>query len=204
VSDQNVIDGRTARRNRNRDAVLEAMIELTRETNREPAIEDIAHRAGVSYRSVYRYFDDRTDLMLAAIGRVMGDVWPIFDIERLGEGPLDQRISRLVASRVAAYRELAPLTRVVVRRASTDTTVLGEYDRVRAYIREQLEAQFAPELARIDPTERRSVVAAIDVMFQFEALDFLGRHDGMTDEAMSEVLERHIRGHLGAAIATAD
>jgi hypothetical protein len=82
--------------------------------------------------------------------------------------------------------------------------VLGEYDRVRAYIREQLEAQFAPELARIDPTERRSVVAAIDVMFQFEALDFLGRHDAMTDEAMIEVLERHIRAHLGAAPVTAD
>ncbi len=204
MSDQNVIDGRTARRNRNRDAVLDAMIELTQETDREPAIEDIAQRAGVSYRSVYRYFDDRTDLMLAAIGRVMGDVWPVFDIEDLGEGPLDRRIARFVASRVAAYRQLAPLTRVVVRRASTDTTVLGEYDRVRAYIREQLETQFAPELARIEPTERASVVAAIDAMFQFEALDFLGRHDDMTDAAMTEVLERHIRAHLGAAAATAD
>lgn len=193
-----IVDGRTARRNRNRVAVLDAMIQLVRENDQEPAIEDIAMRAGVSYRSVYRYFDDRTDLILAAVRRALGDVWPVFDVPELGEGTFDQRISRFMASRVAAYRTLAQLWRILNRRSTIEPVVMEEYDSIRAFLRAQLETQFAPELSAVDGSERTLVVAALDVMFQFEALDYLGQHDGMTDQAMSKVLDRHVRAHLGA------
>jgi len=193
-----IIDGRTARRNRNRDAVLDAMITLARETDQEPAIEEIAAQAQVSYRSVYRYFDDRTDLTLAAIGRAMGEAWSVFDVADLGEGTLDERIPRFIEPRVAAYRKLAPLSRIMTRRSATESVAMEHYDNVRAFLRDQLEMQFAPELAAAGRRERTLVIAALDVMFQFEALDFLGQHDGMTDGAMSKVLERHVRAHLAA------
>ena len=96
------------------------MIALTTETGEEPAIEAVAERAGVSYRSVYRYFDDRTELLLAAIGRLMGEVWPIFDIEHLGEGTFDERLERLIRARIDAYRRLAPLTRLAMRRSVSE------------------------------------------------------------------------------------
>ena len=41
-----VIDGRTARRNRNKAAVLDALIELAHEGHEEPPIELIAERGG--------------------------------------------------------------------------------------------------------------------------------------------------------------
>ena len=179
------------------------MIELTRESDEEPAVEMIADRAGVSYRSVYRYFDDRTELMLAAIARVMGDVRPIFDIEELGEGRLDGRISRFISSRLDAYRELAPLTRLAVRRSLTEPVVSVEFDSIRAFLRAQLVNQFAPELEHVEASERDLVVTALDVMFQFEALEFLNRHQGMTDDGMTWVLTRHVHAHLDAAAAAA-
>jgi TetR/AcrR family transcriptional regulator, regulator of autoinduction and epiphytic fitness len=196
-----LIDGRTARRNRNRDAVLDAMITLTRESHDEPPVELIAERAGVSYRSVYRYFEDRNELMLAAIGRVMGEVWPIFDIEQLGEGELDERIERFITSRLAAYGELAPLTRLAVRRSITEPAVMAEFDNVRSFLQGQLQTQFAPELDHLESSDRDLVVAALDVVFQFEALEFLSRYEGMTDEGMANVLSRHVHVHLGAAAA---
>ncbi len=195
------IDGRTARRNRNKDAVLDALIELANERGDEPPIEDIAERAGVSYRSVYRYFDDRTDLMLSAINRVMGDLWPIFDVANLGQGPLDDRIQRLIAVRLAAYRKLAPLTRSAVHRRVNEPAVAEGYDRVREYLREQLAQQFQPELAAMPATERKVALAALDTMFQFEALDYLAKHDEMTDKALARVLTRHVRAHLAATDA---
>ncbi len=191
-----VIDGRTARRQRNKDAVLDAFIELAKGSTDEPTVEAIAERAGVSYRSVYRYFDDRTDLMLSAISRVMGNVWPIFDIEQLGEGSLDDRIERFAEARIVAYHQLAPLTRLAVHRRVNEPGVGEAYDRVREYLREQLVAQFQPELVEFSGDQRQIVVAALDVMFQFEALDFLAQHDEMTDPAMAEVLGRHVRAHL--------
>ena len=199
VNTANVVDGRTARRNRNRNAVLDAMIDLTAETGEEPAIESVAERAGVSYRSVYRYFEDRTELLLAAIGRLMGDVWPIFDIERLGEGSFDERVERFVTVRLRAFRRLAPLSRLAVRRSLSEPVVTTQFDDVRTYLRDQLRTQFGPELSALPEPEQVVVVRAIDTMFQFEALDFLARFEELGDDDLAEVLHRQLHAHLAAA-----
>jgi hypothetical protein len=41
-----IVDGRTARRERNKDAVLDALIQLANEGHHEPPIELIAERQG--------------------------------------------------------------------------------------------------------------------------------------------------------------
>ena len=67
-------DGRTARRDRNREAVLDAVLELFSEDAASPAPDDVAARSGVSLRSVYRYFDDMETLIRAAMAR--SGIWP--------------------------------------------------------------------------------------------------------------------------------
>jgi AcrR family transcriptional regulator len=190
------IDGRTARRNRNKQAVLDAMIALTREQGEEPSVEAIADRAGVSYRSVYRYFDDRADLLLSAINHVMSQMWPVFDLDDLGQGPLDRRVGNLIDSRLAANRELAPLTRLAIRRAAVEPDIAVELDTLRTFLRDQIAGQFAPELERLDDADRHLAVLALDVMFQFEALEHLERLGAMQDETASAVLQRHVYAHL--------
>jgi len=193
-----IVDGRTARRNQNRERVLDAIISLAADGVDDPSVDAIAKRAGVSYRSVYRYFDDRTDLMLCAISRIIGDMWSIFEIDDLGEGPLGDRIERFTRARLAAYRQLAPLTRVAIRRTATEQTVSAEYDRVRVYMRTQLETHFAPELDRLDPADRALTVATMNVLFQFEAFEFLALYDNLSDDEMAQILQ----GHLQAQLAT--
>lgn len=193
-----VIDGRTARRNRNKAAVLDALIELAAEGDDEPAIEVIAERAGVSYRSVYRYFEDRTELMLAALGRLMDDVWPWLDPERPGDGTFDERIAAIVSDRVRIYRKLAPLGRIAVRRRVHEPDVAGHYERIRDLLCRRLASEFEPELAALPAPERSLSLASLAVAFQFEALDYLAQRDAMTDEQLEEVLAHQIRAHLGA------
>jgi AcrR family transcriptional regulator len=194
-----IVDGRTARRQRNKDAVLDAMIALAMEGNDEPSVEAIAERAGVSYRSVYRYFTDRTDLMLSAIARLMGELWPIFDIKDLGAGALDDRIEAITAVRLTSYHKMAPLTRSAMRRRVNNPAVADGYDRVREYLRDQLAQQFQPELAALAPGEREMALVALDTMFQFEALDYMANCDGVTDTELTQILARHVRAHLGTS-----
>ena len=177
-----IVDGRTARRNRNKDAVLDALIALANEGNDEPPIELIAERAGVSYRSVYRYFDDRTDLMLSAITRVMGEA--VADLRRrAARRGVARRPHRTPDSvRLTAYRKLAPLTRNAVHRRANEPAVAEGYDRVREYLRDQLAQQFEPELAAMPAADRKIALAALDAMFQFEVLDYLTVHGDMSDE----------------------
>ena len=66
-------DGRTARRDRNRELVLDAALELFREGHLEPTALQVAERSGLSPRSVFRYFEDTEALLRAAIARLLAE-----------------------------------------------------------------------------------------------------------------------------------
>ena len=55
-TDATQTDGRTARRDRNREAVLDAALALFTAGELEPTAAAVAERSGVSLRSVYRYW----------------------------------------------------------------------------------------------------------------------------------------------------
>ena len=99
-------DGRRLRRERNRDAVVQAVLELVREGELAPGVEAVAARAGLSARSVFRYFDDLDDLCRAAIARQLALVGPILGRELPHQGhvgrPGDRR--RRPAGRACSRR----------------------------------------------------------------------------------------------------
>ena len=98
-----VNDGRAARRDRNRLAVLDAMIEMFSEGSLDPTPENIAPRVGISPRSVYRYFEDRESLVRAAIDRHLETVLHLYRIPEIGTGDLEIRIERFVDRRVRLH-----------------------------------------------------------------------------------------------------
>ena len=58
-------DGRRLRRALNREAVVDALLSLYDEGNLRPGTDRIAERAGISPRSLFRYFDDRLRRLVA-------------------------------------------------------------------------------------------------------------------------------------------
>lgn len=60
------VDGRKTRRSRNKKKALDAFIKLVDEQAKLPSAEDIACEAGVSRRSIFRYFNDIDQLVVAA------------------------------------------------------------------------------------------------------------------------------------------
>ena len=62
-------DGRRQRRERNRDAVVDALLAIVADGDLAPSADAVAARAGLSTRSLFRYFDDVDDLCRAAIAR---------------------------------------------------------------------------------------------------------------------------------------
>ena len=51
------VDGRRERRAGNRQAALDALVELFGDDRFQPSTAEIAERAGISARSLFRYFD---------------------------------------------------------------------------------------------------------------------------------------------------
>ena len=95
------VDGRTLRRTRNRTAVIAALLAIIREGNLRPGASEIADRAGVSHRSIFRYFDDLDDLVLTAIDHAFEEAGPLAGVPDIGAGSLDERIATFVDARLA-------------------------------------------------------------------------------------------------------
>jgi AcrR family transcriptional regulator len=187
------VDGRTARRDRNRDAVLDAVLELFTEDMFMPGANEVAERSGVSPRSVYRYFEDAEALTRAAIDRQLELVEPLFHIPAIGEGPLDERIERFVTCRIRLWQAVGPTARAASFRASTNAVMRQQFESTRELLRGQVAQMFAPELDDLDVPEARAVLGAVDVLCEFAGLDHLRRVRALTDAQTRDILVRSLR-----------
>jgi len=190
------VDGRTARRDRNRDAVLDAVIELFAEGVLDPPAPAVADRSGVSLRSVHRYFEDRESLVRAAIARNLERIAPLFEVPGLGEGPFVERVERFVVVRLRLYDATAPMARAALLRAASNPIIAERLEATRTGLREQLEAMFAPELDALPPAERRAMAAAADVLCGFEAMEHLRVQRGFSAAKARDVVLRALAALL--------
>ena len=162
-------DGRRLRRDRNRDAVVDALLQLYSEGNLNPSAEEIAHRSGVSARSLFRYFDDVDDLCQAAISQQQANVRPLLAIAALPEAPLAERIAALVHQRGELFEAIESVATVSRLRAPFQLVVATELTQGRAFLRQQLAVLFAAELGALPVSVASLRLAAADVATSFEA-----------------------------------
>lgn len=190
------VDGRTARRDRNREAVLDAALELFGEGVLTPNATQVAERSGVSLRSVYRYYEDLEELLRASIERSAARNAELFALDRLGVGPLDERIERIVAQRRALYAAVGGMARAAVVRARTNELIRDQVDRQMARLRDQAAAMFAPELDAMAPAARRETADALAVVLGLEAMEQLHLAIGRDDADAAAVQVRMLRALL--------
>ena len=165
-------DGRRARRDRNRDAVVDAMLDLHREGDLDPNVADIAERSGVSHRSVFRYFDDLEELFRVAIAKGNERYAELLHLHEIGQGPLDDRIERIIEQRMAFFEEGGPTGLATRLRAPFEPVLQKDLVRTRARMRDQLARHFAAELKQLGRAGAQRL-AAIDVLLSLESYQLL-------------------------------
>jgi AcrR family transcriptional regulator len=162
-------DGRRLRRDRNRDAVVRALLSLYNEGNLNPATEEIAARSGVSARSLFRYFDDVDDLCEAAIEQQQHDVRHLLTLEVGADASFRERVAALVHQRGELFEAIESVATVSRLRAPFQLVVADRLTHGRAYLRLQLAALFAAELATMPDDVAAMRLSAADVATSFEA-----------------------------------
>jgi AcrR family transcriptional regulator len=179
-------DGRTARRERNRRMALDAAFELFAEGNALPSIEDVATRSGVSLRSMYRYFTDAHELHLLALARRAEVAEPLYQLDRVGQGSLPDRIDRLVSQRLRLYDQNAQAIRMALAIAPTLPAIRHQVEIRKKQLADQLRAHFAPELDAVPQPE--SVRACVEVLCQFESVEQMHIELGLSSDGAREAL----------------
>jgi TetR/AcrR family transcriptional regulator, regulator of autoinduction and epiphytic fitness len=185
--ERKVSDGRVARGERTRRTLAEAMISLLEDGDARPTARRIAERAGVSLRLVFHHFDDLESIMTAAVEiqeqRHWRHIQPV--VPTL---PLPERVARVIRQRVAVFHAVAPVRRSADLFKDRSPVVAAELDRGRQWLRSQLQATFAPELALRRPAEAQVVLDSLEVATSWETWEQLQRL-GRTPSACRRTME---------------
>jgi hypothetical protein len=190
-------DGRHARRDRNKIAVVDAFLELVRAGNPRPSVADVAERSGISHRSVFRYFADKDELARTAISRQEAAVAPMFTDTIARNTPLADRVRTLVTHRLSLFEEIAPVARLSRALAPLQPIVSAEITRSRGFLRVQVNKLFAAELDAMDPVRAASIAAVLDVVCSFESIDLLRVDQGLSQDHAAAALVESIMQLLG-------
>ena len=165
------LDGRRLRREQNREAVLNSLVALFTEGNYQPSAAEVATRAGLSQRSLFRYFDDVDDLSRAAIEHQQQTALPLLDPGVPAKATTVEKVDRVVAARIALFEAIEPGARAARVAAHRHPVVAAQLRETRSFLRHQLEVVFAGELKRSP-----AVLPALDALLSFETHQLL-RHD---------------------------
>jgi AcrR family transcriptional regulator len=100
-------DGRRVRGHENRRKIIEAMLGLIGEGAISPSAEDVAARAAVGLRTVFRHFDDM-DSLYRELSELMGaELMPIATAP-LPDGDWRERLTEIVERRARVFERMMP------------------------------------------------------------------------------------------------
>jgi AcrR family transcriptional regulator len=152
----------------------------------------VAERAGVSERTVYRYFPSRHELLTALSAWVR---------DRIGEAEPPARADELPASTrraFAHFEEHADLVRVLLRDGVGDEVRRPS----RARRLRQLDETLGDALADVDPLAARNARAVIGLLYSAATWRALRDEAGLDGEAAADAAAWAVEALLAAAAGT--
>lgn len=162
-------DGRHLRRQHNRAAVVEALLYLYGQGNLDPSAEEIAERAGLSARSLFRYFDDLGDLCRAAIVAQRQALHALVPLRFDPGATLEYRVVRVVDHRVALFEAMGTVGQVWRLRAPFQPLLAQELTLWRSVLRDVL---YDALRVGADPIGHAALAAA-DALLSFECYQLM-------------------------------
>jgi len=180
-------DGRHARSERTRAAVAEAILDCFQDGQLRPGAHDVAARAGVSTRAVFRHFDNMEALIEQAcelqLDRVMSRLPPL-----AFEGPRDERVDAFVVRTTHGYELTANVRRAALLLEPDSPTIRDRYAWLRSEIRRSVRRVFAVELDGLSDARRRDRIASLRALLSFAHWDELRRHERLSVAAARRTL----------------
>ncbi|QQS11331.1 MAG: TetR/AcrR family transcriptional regulator [Rhodospirillales bacterium] len=162
------VDGRNLRAESTRAKVVAGCRALMAETGRLPKVAEIAVRAGVSVRSVFQHFQDVETLFATVLDEAIAELHGTLPPARAEEGPLAERVARLVAMRAGAFERAMPL-RVAAFGMAGGVAPAPERGRaLRVLARQRTALVFKPELDALDATVREQTLDALQAAMDWE------------------------------------
>jgi AcrR family transcriptional regulator len=183
-------DGRRLRSRDSRARIVAAMLALTREGAIPPSAEQVADRAGVGLRTVFRHFQDMESLYREMAGPIAGE------LRARAQRPFtattwQERVLELIPRRGAAFEAVAPFRRSSDALRHNSAVLQAEHAALTRALRSILR-DLIPKGAVDAPT-----FEALELMLSYEAWTRLRREQALAPSATRRTLDTAVRALLG-------
>ena len=179
-------DGRVRRSERSRTAIVLALLELIGEGSLSPTAQQVAERADVGVRTVFRHFSDMETLFSTMNDQLSAEVDSLI-VDKVQSGPYEERVDALVERRMAIFGKLAPYIRSSTLQRWRSAFLQTEHERTTRVMRRDLR-RWLPEIESA-PSE---VADALEMILSFEALNRLRIDQRLSLRRTALVLRRAI------------
>lgn len=177
------VDGRRRRGQDNRARIVAAMLEIIREGAMTPSAEQVAARAEVGLRTVFRHFDDMDSLYREMSVVIEAELRAI--VGRPFEAPdWPGRLMELVERRGEAFERISPFKRASDTVRHRSPVLADDHERLVRSLRDLLTSVLPPEVAA-DPMR----LEALDLLTSFEAWTRLRLDQGLSTDEARRVLQ---------------
>lgn len=187
--------GHSARGERARAAVVDALLALIDEGQLQPTAQAIAQRAGVSLRLVFHHFSDLEALFIAASQRQLERIMPTLRPLQ-ASGPLEERLCAFVDARCALLERVCNVRRAALLLEPFSPAAQQRLRKVREWKRAEVAAVFATELAPLLSPERAETAAALATASSFDCWQSLRLHQELSADDTRKVMTRMLRSLL--------
>jgi AcrR family transcriptional regulator len=198
AGDPSVIDGRSARAQRTRQAIVDALIDLIEEGDVKPAAPRIAQKAGVSLRSIYQHFEDLEALFAAAHARFTERLLNVVVRELSADGTFEERLAAFVDQRAQILEYITPARRAAALQEPFSQELRERRDAVLQVAQAELVRMFRAELEAFAEDDRADVVAAANMVSTWSGWDTL-RTAGYDIESAKRIVRRALAALLAGS-----
>jgi TetR/AcrR family transcriptional regulator of autoinduction and epiphytic fitness len=182
------IDGRHARSERSRQAMVDALLELLREGNIRPSSAQIAERAGVTQRTLFNQFGDMDSLVAAVAASQVRRVLSM--LPDAGIGTLEQRAAAYSDGLAVLLEETMHVRWAVVTNTAGAETRARVVQTAREFMRAHMAQAFAPELDGVDGAVQQEVLDALEPLSDPAAWRLRRVQQGLSVEAATRAVHR--------------
>ena len=186
-----VIDGRRRRGQDNRARIVAAMLEIVQSGEIAPGAEQVAARADVGLRTVFRHFQDMDSLYREMSHMIEGELSAIIRRPFAG-ADWRERLREMIARRAQVFERIAPFRRAAEAFRHRSKFLGSDYDRLVVELRTTLEREL-PAAMREDALR----LEALDMLLSYEAWARLRREQNLTPKRAQAVLEAAAERLLG-------
>ena len=192
-------DGRTARAERTRRAIVDAHLALLTEGELRPTGERIAERAGVSLRTLWSNFKDMEALFAASGAELYERQRPYH--RRIDPGlPLHRRIEEFCRQRVEVLELIAPVARAAQIREPYSPALRQSHRRELDRVRDEIYQLFSPELDAAG-SGGEQLLQAMVMSCTFASWSMLRDLEGLDTHRAHRVMRHALTALLSTAIA---